>query len=221
MTGAPQNHGQPHLISRHWDPMWRACELHGLSVSFHVANGGTPGGNVNIDAGEHHMMRNMRLGTQVYLENARQTTDLLCSGILPRFPGLRFCISESGIGWLPFVLESVNSRFKRDRLDRFAPEFGDRLPGDYFADQVYVNFWFEQLQTWHLEAIGGGGRNLLWETDFPHPTGLYYDDIADVYDQALGLQPASVRTQVLWDNPSELYADALKQLNVPLTLESP
>ena len=86
MTGAPNAHGQPHLISRHWDPMWRACEEQGLSVSFHVANGGVPAGSVGKDVPEPNAMRSMRGATTVYLENARQTTDLLCSGILPRFP---------------------------------------------------------------------------------------------------------------------------------------
>ena len=213
MTGAPNVHGQPHLISRHWDPMWRACEEQGLSVSFHVANGGVPAGSVAKDVPEPNAMRSMRGATTVYLENARQTVDLLCSGILPRFPNLKFCISESGIGWVPFILEAVDTRFKRERLDRVMPEFGDKLPSDYLKEQVYLNFWFERLQDWHLEVLGGCDK-VLWETDFPHPTGLYYDNIADVYDQALGAQPEEIRKQILCDNPATLYQQALEQLAV-------
>ncbi|WP_236795483.1 amidohydrolase family protein [Amycolatopsis sp. GM8] len=212
MTGAPQQHDQPHLISRHWDPMWRACEEADLSVSFHVANGTLSGGQAGPAVNEHHLRVSMRLGTASYLDNARQTVDLISSGILARFPKLRFVISESGIGWVPFVLDALDSRFVRDNIRRVLPEFGDLLPSDLFRRQVFVNFWFEHLEDFHIEKIGIG--NLLWETDFPHPTGLYYSDIADVIDQALGGHPDQVKEQVLWKNPARLYSRALEKQGV-------
>jgi predicted TIM-barrel fold metal-dependent hydrolase len=36
--------------------------------------------------------------------------NLISSGLLDRFPRLKFVSVESGIGWLPFMLESLDYR---------------------------------------------------------------------------------------------------------------
>ena len=36
-----------------------------------------------------------------------------------------------------------DQRFKRNRVNRQHPEFGDLIPSDLFRRQVFVNFWFE------------------------------------------------------------------------------
>src|SRR5665213_2270102 len=40
MTGAPHLHGQPRLLSPHWNPLWEVCQAAGLSGRFHASNGG-------------------------------------------------------------------------------------------------------------------------------------------------------------------------------------
>ena len=48
---------------------------------------------------------------------------------------------------------------------------------EYFRRQIYACFWFEQQDVSHtLELIGSD--NILFETDFPHPTCLYPDSMA-------------------------------------------
>ena len=42
--------------------------------------------------------------------NATQITDLLFSGVLARYPKLKFISVESGVGWIPFMLEAMLSR---------------------------------------------------------------------------------------------------------------
>jgi predicted TIM-barrel fold metal-dependent hydrolase len=202
-TGSPQSHGQPYLGDRHWDPLWQACTDAGIAVSFHAANG---------DMSEHLAPARMmldgpavtvtRVSTAAFLDNGQQVTDLLCCGVLARFPELNFVSVESGLGWVPFVLESCDYHFKKSRVDREHPEFGDLLPSDLFHRQVYVNFWFEKLEPWHVEAVGAD--NILFETDFPHPTCLYGDEITAVH-QVLQNQPEDVREKILWRNAARLY----------------
>ena len=213
MTVAPNVHGQPHLISRHWDPMWRACEEQGLSVSFHVANGGVPAGSVAKDVPEPNAMRSM-LGATTCISRTRQTVESTCSGILPHLPNLKFCISESGIGWIPFILEAVDTRFKRERLDRVMPEFGDKLPSDYLKEQKYFNFWFERLQDWHLESARGLRQHTLGDRLPPSHRAVLRQHRGRLYVKALGAQPEEIRRQILCDNPATLYQQALEQLAV-------
>ena len=207
-TGAPHQHDLPPLRHQHWDPLWDACQNAGLTVSFHVANG-----DISLEmqpdrvALEGDDIKEARVSTALYLENAKQATDLLLSGVLARFPELRFAIVESGMGWVPFVLENVDQRFKRNRVYRQHPEFGDLLPSDLFRRQVFVNFWFEELCDFHLERVGV--ENLLFETDFPHNTGIYNEHFEDTLQVAFRSQPDEIRRRILWDNPARLYGHAL------------
>ena len=51
------------------------------------------------------------------------------------------------------------------------------LPSEYFKRQIYATTWFEQRNIAALvEAVGED--NILFETDFPHPTCLYPDPLA-------------------------------------------
>jgi predicted TIM-barrel fold metal-dependent hydrolase len=111
-TGAPQLHDQPYLREPHWDRLWTAAQAAELPIAFHVGNG-DPGSHKR--PGEDYETMETRISTAIYLDNAMQMTDLLLSGILARFPKLDFVISESGMGWVPFVLASLDQRFKREK----------------------------------------------------------------------------------------------------------
>ena len=206
-TGAPHKHAQPYLADPHWDPLWAATRDAGLSVSFHAANG---------DISEHiaperimvdgPAVTTTRASTASFLDNGHQVTDLITGGVLARFPDLKFVTVESGLGWIPFVLESCDYHFKKSRVDREKPEFGDLLPSDLFRRQVYVNYWFEKLEPWHVEAVGVD--NILFETDFPHPTCLYGDEVAQAIDNGLSNMPQDVQDKILWKNAAGLYGTA-------------
>ena len=136
--------------------------------------------------------------------NGIQVADLLLSGVLPRFPNLKVVSVESGIGWVPFMLEAADYAFKDGQVAVERPIFGDLLPSDYFHRQVYVCYWFEQLAPQRLlETIGVD--NVMFETDFPHPTSLFDDSVRTRIDGALGAHTDEVRRKVLWSNAAQLY----------------
>ena len=54
--------------------------------------------------------------TMMCLDMAEPIALLIFSGVLERHPGLRFVIAESGIGWIPFVVERMDYTFDRHRL---------------------------------------------------------------------------------------------------------
>ena len=62
--------------------------------------------------------------------------DLLFSGILPRFPELKFVSVESGVGWVPFVLQAADYQFGQLGVRAERPEF-ELLPSEYFHRQVH------------------------------------------------------------------------------------
>jgi predicted TIM-barrel fold metal-dependent hydrolase len=202
-TAAPHLHNQPYMADRHWDPVWSAAQAARMPVSFH-AGGGDLSAHINTERErvEGYSTSHARLTTAVFLDNAHQLVDLLNSGVLPRHPDLKFISVESGMGWVPFVLDSVDYHFDKLALVKEHPEFTAK-PSRYFRDQVYVNYWFEKLEPFHLERLGT--RNLLFETDFPHATCIAFDEVAATIEQAMGSVDREIQERILWKNAAELY----------------
>ena len=137
----------------------------------------------------------------MFIGNGVQVADLLLSGVLPRFPELRFVSVESGVGWIPFVLEAVDYSYLEGREDRTGE--WELMPSEYFRRQVYACTWFEKLPFGRmLDDLPLD--NICFETDFPHPTCLY-GNVAERIESALGHLPAEQRRRVLWDNAAGLY----------------
>jgi predicted TIM-barrel fold metal-dependent hydrolase len=138
----------------------------------------------------------------LFLGNALQVTDLLLSGVLPRHPDVRFVSVESGIGWVPFVLESTDYCFEYSTVRTDQPEYALR-PSDYFRRQVYACTFFEaRAPQRDLDAIGAG--NIMFETDYPHPVCLY-GNVREQIDTAFGGLDRATQRRILWDNAAELY----------------
>ncbi len=203
-TGAPQDHGQPSLASPHWNPLWECAQAHDLPVSFHIGSGEFTTSDWTPERLELYGPGGINAQTSIglFLENGRQIVDLLFSGVLPRYPDLKFVSVESGIGFIPFLLEAADHTFRYGQVGRARPEF-EMLPSEYFARQVYGCYWFEEYAPAHmLDAIPVD--NILFETDYPHPVCLY-GDVREKIEAGLGQASHEVRRKLLFDNAAKLY----------------
>jgi predicted TIM-barrel fold metal-dependent hydrolase len=202
-SGAPQSHGMPILANRHWDPLWQAAVDCDLPVSFHIGagtfdDGFSPERMEATGAGG----TNGVVAISLFLDNGKQLTDLLFSGVLPRFPELRILSVESGVGFLPFLLEACDYTFDYGQVRRDRPEFKLK-PSEYFARQVYGCYIFEEKGP--REAIESiGADNILFETDYPHPVSLF-GNVREKIDAALGDVSVEARQKVLFGNAAKLY----------------
>lgn len=143
------------------------------------------------------------MATQMYMSNVRIIVNLCMSDLFDRYPKLQVVSAESGIGWIPFILEAME--FQLDEMVSLPEEVGhqQRRPTDYFRNHLYVMFWFEQNAPQKLiEDVGVG--NVLIETDIPHPTCLYPEPRRH-FSKVLGDLSPETRRRVLQDNAAELY----------------
>ena len=137
------------------------------------------------------------------LEDATFVLHMIAKQIPFRYPKIKFVSVESGIGWIPFMLEALDYQFQGNSVAKEQPEF-DRLPSEYFARNVYACYWFEQTAPRRLiDKIGVD--NVLFETDFPHPTSLYGDEVHARIKSGLADCEESVRRKILWENAQKLY----------------
>jgi predicted TIM-barrel fold metal-dependent hydrolase len=175
-----------------------------LPISFHIGSGNMEDGMQREKMAAYGRLATFtELSVNVFLRNGIQLNDLIMSGVLARYPKIKFVSVESGIGWIPFVLEALDYQFKDNRVPQERPEF-DMLPSEYFARNVYACYWFEQTAPRRLiDKVGVD--NILFETDFPHPTSLYGDEVHDRIKGGLSDCEESVRRKILWENGQKLY----------------
>lgn len=202
-TGSPQTHGLPILANPHWDPFWAAAQDCDLPVSFHIGTGSFDDGSSperfqHMGAGG----TNAVISISLFLDNGKQLTDLLFSGVLPKFPELKIVSAESGIGFLPFILEAADYTFEYGRVRQNNPLFKLK-PSEYFARQVYGCYLFEEHAPSELMQVIGED-NIMFETDYPHPVCLY-GNVREKIDAALGSVSEEARHKVLFGNAAKLY----------------
>ena len=203
MCSDPQARGLPDLGTRDWDPFWAACAEHDMPVNFHIGASDTSltwFGTSPWPSQDDE--RKLAIGSaMMYLSNARILANLVFSGVFERLPTVQFVSVESGIGWIPFFLESLDYQ-----LQESAPSVVDQLsmaPSEYFRRQVFGCFWFENRG---LEAVidALGADRILFETDYPHPTCLYPEPLPRVAEAVAGLDDDTVR-MIMQDNAAALY----------------
>jgi len=202
-TGEPQRFGLPTLGDAHWDRFWAAAQDSGLPVHFHIGGGEDNIADLMTPRRPGHGIAGAEAyaATNLFMKNGVQCADLITSGVLARFERLRFVSVESGIGWIPFVLEVADySYLGASQADRRG---GGLLPSELFRRQVYATYWFERIApTRLLDEMPID--NILFETDFPHVTCLY-GNIGETIDAGLGGASEAVRHKLLWANSARLY----------------
>jgi uncharacterized protein len=172
MNNHPQSHGLPDLGHRDWDRLWEVCSDLNLPVNFHIgASEESANWFTSLPWPSQTPDQKLALGSaMLFVNNANVLSNIIFSGVLERFPKLKFASVESGVGWIPFVLEALDYQLEEEVPG--ASEILSMKPSEYFRRQIYACFWFERKGLpAALEALGPD--NLMFETDFPHPTCLY------------------------------------------------
>lgn len=207
MTNQPYVWDFPRITEKHWDPMWHAAQDMGLPINFHIGSGDLTKIRSTIDNGKQAAYAKNTVA--IFLDNSNAVMDIILGGICHRFPKLNFVSVESGVGWVPFVLEAMDWQWLNSGCPEEHPEM-DLLPSEYFKRQVYACFWFEEQSA--LKAIEAlGPDNFLYETDFPHPTSMSPgpSSIAlnpkDFIEERLGHLPEDTLKKVLQTNSAKLY----------------
>ncbi len=191
--------GQDGKINPFWETVFDLCNESGTPLTFHL--------NSSLDA-ESVMWDNLgfdqKLPISALIHNigcAATMLNFMVSGLFDRFDKLKVGLIESGIGWVPFMLEAMDHQLKefRTRENR-----GFKLSSsEYFKKHFWVSFWFEDFAPKHmLDAIGAD--RILFETDYPHPTSLY-PGVQDKLVDVLKDHDAPTRKLILQDNASKLF----------------
>ena len=203
MCSEPHAGGLPDLIDVHWDPLWDVCSELGLPINFHVGASefGMEAFFKSVWPSHDKIRRHVVGAVNIEMHNARIMTNLLASDLLDRFPKTKWVSVESGIGWIPYVIERLQYQLTEPSPD--GVEMQITPPLELFRRQVYACFWFEEMgPSRTLDFLGFD--NIMFETDFPHPTCLYPSAVEHGL-KVLEPWGPEVQRKVMQDNAARLY----------------
>jgi len=195
----PQQQGFPDLSDPHWRPLWDVCSDLDLPVNFHIGAGFETATWFGDGVWQSHDdYRKLAYGGSVmFMVNFKILANMIIAGFLEDYPKLKIVSVESGVGWIPFMLEAVEFQMA---------EAGTKYrlsPWEIFQQNIYACSWFEKAHIVH-SARAIGVDNVLWETDFPHPVCLYPDALNYVAPAAEAFT-AEERRKVFGGNAARIY----------------
>ena len=166
-----QRVGVPALRDPYWAPVLSRAQELGMPVNFHIGFSSSSTEEMTT----HQKVKDRPAYCQetvlFMLGNAKAICEVILSGLCHEYPDLAFVSVESGAGYLPFLVGSLDWQWLNSGARDELPE--RLMPSEYFRRQVYGTFWFEGLEP-HLlaDVLELFPDNVMFETDFPHPTSL-------------------------------------------------
>lgn len=198
-----------------WTPLWRAFEETGLLANFHVFSGNTA---QQGDIGDFFVLtdeliaegreairsehQDERMSTTVITMAGAMSTlaHLTGSGVLMRHPDMKFVLTESEAGWIPWLLQTLDNMQHRRNFSAQVPL--DLKPSEYFHRQGYATFIEDKVAIHLLEFIGED--KLMWSNDYPHDEGTFGESQGILRDLLSHLPPATQR-KLLFENAAKVY----------------
>jgi predicted TIM-barrel fold metal-dependent hydrolase len=89
---------------------------------------------------------------------------LIFSGTFDRFPNLKVVGVETGVGWVPHILEQMDDRYWRNRS--WTDIELERLPSEYYYRNIFLTFIVDRFGALNWQTVGR--ENAMWSTDYPH-----------------------------------------------------
>ncbi|MGW4338457.1 amidohydrolase family protein [Rhodococcus koreensis] len=177
--------GLPSFHTDHWDPVFSACEDADLPLCVHFGTSGKP----PITAEDAPMAVMIAL---FGCNSMYATADLLFSPVFHRHPRLKFALSEGGIGWVPYMLERVDSTWEKHRFYQNVNQ--TVRPSELFRKHMFGCFIEDAHGIENRHQIGID--NITWECDYPHSDSNWPNSRKVVQQAMIGVPDEDVEKMV-------------------------
>jgi predicted TIM-barrel fold metal-dependent hydrolase len=195
-----------HDPGRHWHPFLDSIDETGLPLCIHF--------------GSSSMVPNTSDDAPIYVSAMLSpvnliyaTADWLFSRQLEHYPNLKICLSEGGIGWIPYILERADYVIEHmawarryEPYDYSGAEHDGLGPGqspaELFRNHIFGCFIDDKTGIRNLDAIGID--NVMIETDYPHGDGTFPNSRANARRLLAHLDPES-RYKIMQGNARRVF----------------
>ena len=141
-------------------PLYRELEERGMPLAFHAGPDYSQAKSLNRFLSVHSL--------SFVTCNMVHLTNWVINGLPERFPKLKVIWIESGVAWLPFMMQRLDHEFLMRQSD--APLL-KKLPSDYMRDMYYTS---QPLEATNLDLLQATFKainaetQLLYSSDWPH-----------------------------------------------------
>lgn len=204
-----------HDPNRHWEPVVAAAADTEMPICMHL------GSSSQLPQTSPEMPMVGIIALTPVASTAAACIDWLFSPFLPEYPNLKLCLSEGGIGWIPYVLERCDHVVEVHRGWAASGDFGgdlttgavggrgeesalnlDVLPSELFRDHIFGCFIEDDFGVTALDRIGVD--NVMIETDYPHTDSTWPNCIEVAHKQLAGVDD-DVKLKVLQTNAARVF----------------
>jgi len=180
-----------------WDPLWEAVNETQLPLHFHTFPAIDPELRKKYEGLVQRQMTYAGLCLfQMTLGNI--LTAMMGAAVFERFPNIRMVMGESGIGWIPYVLDRMDFEYK----DQYQDLKLKKLPSEYWRGHCKATFQYDRIGTKLIEDMGV--ETLMWGSDYPHPDGVWPESAKYIDDQFKHLPPDVVH-KMTCENAAKFY----------------
>jgi len=178
-----------------FDPLWAVIQDANLPITFHVSTGRDPrasrgNGGAVINYVSHSLSPTIE-----------PVANLCASGVLSRFPKLRFATIEAGIGWVAWLLDGMDEAYRKHHF-WVRPKLA-KLPSEYFREHGFASFQEDPAGLAVAESMNLAD-NFMWGNDYPHHEGTWPHS-AEAIERTMGHLSDGARAKILGLNAARLF----------------
>jgi predicted TIM-barrel fold metal-dependent hydrolase len=205
MFGPPQV-GELNYNNPDFDPIWAALQDTDMTLCFHVATGMDPRTTRGVGGAVVNYVWHA-------LAPAIQPMVNLCaSGVIERFPQLRFGSVEAGIGFVPWMLETMDEAYKKHHF-AVRPKL-KKLPSEYYRSNGFSTFGEDEAGLVFAQKFGMMD-NFLWANDYPHHEGTWPHSAQAIERNMVDLNNEE-RAKILGLNAARIFRIDIEAAKKPL-----
>jgi predicted TIM-barrel fold metal-dependent hydrolase len=180
-----------------WEPLWQAIDEVNLPLHFHTFPSVSPKLREQYTGLTQRAL--MYSGLCLFqLALANILTALMGRAVFERYPRLRVVFGESGIGWIPYVLDRMDFEYE----DQYKDLPLKMLPSQYWRRQCKATFQYDRIGTKLIDEMGA--ETLMWGSDYPHPDGIWPESEKYISEQFKELSPEVTR-MITCENAGRFY----------------
>jgi predicted TIM-barrel fold metal-dependent hydrolase len=143
-----------------FDPFWKAVTDLDMPVTIHL------GARSPRFTDPKHFLPDLLMSK---FAMAEPIAVMIYGAVFERFPTLKFCSIESGVGWFAFAADYMDRTWEKQRFWTKSPL--TRPPSFYMDQNIFGSFIHDAVgvQTRNLP----GAKNIMWSSDYPHSETTY------------------------------------------------
>ena len=126
--------------------------------------------------------------------------ELIFNGVFERFGSLKVVGGEVGAGWVPFLKQELDDRYKRNRY--WCEVELTMLPSEYYDRNCMTGIVSDQFGVQNCDAVGVD--TMMWCSDFPHHITEWPHSKHLINSMSQGIA-AEKKRKIFCENAGRLY----------------